>query len=54
MVLSNPFQYMTAKELEELETFFRRAIENDFYLDSPVKMFLREILEQIREEIRKI
>lgn len=54
MISSNPFQYMNEEELKKLRILFRRAIENEFYLESPVKVFLREILEQIDEEIRKI
>jgi hypothetical protein len=54
MILSNPFRFMTREQLEELETLFRRAIDDQFYLESPVKVFLREILKQIQEEIREI
>ncbi len=45
---------MTKEQLEELEMLFRRTIDNQFYLDSPMKVFLREVLEQIQEELKQI
>lgn len=44
---------MTKEELKRLEEFFRRAIDNQFYLEDTSRQFLKEILQQIREEIDK-